>query len=55
MSTDLSLLSGLGETSWITFASGFGTAATGDRIRVNYTAVDSTHANFIIQMLLEEY
>jgi len=55
MSTDLSLLSGLGETSWITFASGYGTAATGDRIRVNYTAVDSTHANFIIQMLLEEY
>jgi hypothetical protein len=55
MSTDLSLLSGLGETSWITFASGFGTAATGDRIRVNYTAVDATHANFIIQMLLEEY
>jgi hypothetical protein len=49
------LLSGLGETSWITFASGFGTAATGDRIRVNYTAVDATHANFIIQMLLEEY
>jgi hypothetical protein len=55
MSTDLSLLSGLGETSWITFASGFGTAATGDRIRVNYTAVDSSHANFIVQMLLEEY
>ena len=55
MSTDLSLLSGLGETSWITFASGFGTAATGDRIRINYTAVDSTHANFIVQMLLEEY
>jgi hypothetical protein len=55
MSTDLSLLSGLGETSWITFASGFGTAATGDRIRVNYTAVDSAHANFIVQMLLEEY
>jgi len=55
MSTDLSLLSGLGETSWITFASGFGTAATGDRIRVNYTAVDSAHANFIVQVLLEEY
>jgi hypothetical protein len=55
MSADLSLLSGLGETSWITFASGFGTAATGDRIRVNYTAVDSAHANFIVQMLLEEY
>lgn len=55
MSTDLSLLSGLGETSWITFASGYGTAATGDRIRLNFTAVDSTHANFIVQMLLEEY
>ena len=52
MSSDLSLLTGLGETSWITFASGYGTVATGDRIRVNYTAVDSTHANFIIQMLL---
>lgn len=55
MSTDLSILGGIGETSWITFASGFGTAATGDRIRVNYTAVDATHANFIIQCLLEEY
>jgi hypothetical protein len=55
MSADLSLLSGLGETSWITFTSGYGTAATGDRIRLNFTAVDSTHANFIVQMLLEEY
>jgi hypothetical protein len=55
MSADLSLLSGLGETSWVTFTSGYGTAATGDRIRLNFTAVDSTHANFIVQMLLEEY
>jgi hypothetical protein len=55
MSADLSLLSGLGETSWITFTSGYGTAATGDRIRLNFTAVDSTHANFIVQVLLEEY
>jgi hypothetical protein len=55
MSADLSVLSGLGETSWIAFASGYGTAATGDRIRLNFTAVDSTHANFIVQMLLEEY
>jgi len=55
MSVDLSLLSGLGETSWITFTSGYGTAATGDRIRLNFTAVDSTHANFIVQVLLEEY
>lgn len=55
MSADLSLLSGLGETSWITFTSGYGTAATGDRIRLNFTAVDSAHANFIIQCLLEEY
>lgn len=55
MSTDLSILGGIGETSWISFASGFGTVATGDRIRVNYTAVDATHANFIIQCLLEEY
>jgi hypothetical protein len=55
MSADLSLLSGLGETSWITFGSGYGTVATGDRVRVNYTAVDSAHANFIVQMLLEEY
>lgn len=55
MSADLSLLGGLGETSWVTFTSGYGTAATGDRIRLNFTAVDSTHANFIIQMLLEEY
>ena len=55
MSADLSLLGGLGETSWVTFTSGYGTAATGDRIRLNFTAVDSTHANFIVQMLLEEY
>ena len=55
MSVDLSLLSGLGETSWTTFGAGYGTVATGDRVRVNYTAADSTHANFIIQMLLEEY
>ncbi len=55
MSADLSLLSGLGETSWITFGSGYGTVATGDRMRLNYTAVDSAHANFIVQVLLEEY
>lgn len=55
MSADLSLLGGLGETSWISFTSGYGTAATGDRIRLNFTAVDSAHANFIVQMLLEEY
>jgi len=55
MSADLSLLSGLGETSWVTFTSGYGTAATGDRMRLNFTAVDSAHANFIVQMLLEEY
>jgi hypothetical protein len=55
MSADLSLIGAIGETSWITFASGYGTVATGDRIRVNYTAVDAAHANFIIQCLLEEY
>jgi len=55
LSADLSLIAAIGETSWITFASGYGTVATGDRIRVNYTAVDSAHANFIIQCLLEEY
>jgi len=55
MTSDLSLIGGLGETSWVDFKSGYGTAATGDRIRVNYTTVDSTHANFIIQCLLEEY
>ena len=55
MTSDLSLIGGLGETSWVDFKSGYGTAATGDRIRVNYTAVDATHANFIIQCLLEEY
>jgi hypothetical protein len=55
MSAELSLIGAIGETSWITFASGYGTAATGDRIRVNYTAVDAAHANFIIQCLLEEY
>lgn len=55
MSTDLSLLSGLGETSWVTFGAGFGTVATGERVRLNFTAADSTHANFIIQMILEEY
>ncbi len=55
MSADLSLIGAIGETSWITFVSGYGTVATGDRIRVNYTAVDAAHANFIIQCLLEEY
>ena len=55
MTSDLSLIGAIGETSWVDFKSGYGTAATGDRIRVNYTAVDSTHANFIIQCLLEEY
>jgi hypothetical protein len=55
MSTDLSLLSGLGETSWTSFGSGYGTVATGDRVRLNFTAVDIAHSNFIVQMLLEEY
>jgi hypothetical protein len=55
MTSDLSLIGAIGETSWVDFKSGYGTAATGDRIRVNYTAVDATHANFIIQCLLEEY
>jgi hypothetical protein len=55
MSTDLSLLSGLGETSWTSFGSGYGTVATGDRVRLNFTAVDTAHSNFIVQMLLEEY
>ena len=55
MSTDLSLLSGLGETSWTSFGSGYGTVATGDRVRLNFTAVDTAHANFIVQVLLEEY
>jgi hypothetical protein len=55
MSIDLSLLTGFGETSWTSFNAGYGTVATGDRVRLNFTAVDSTHANFIIQVLLEEY
>jgi hypothetical protein len=55
LTTDLSLIGAIGETSWVDFKSGYGTVATGDRIRVNYTSVDSAHANFIIQCLLEEY
>lgn len=55
MSADLSVIGGIGETSWIAFAAGYGTVSTGDRIRVNYTAVDISHANFIIQCVLEEY
>lgn len=55
MSADLSIIGGIGETSWITFAAGHGTVATGDRIRINYSAVDVAHANFIIQCVLEEY
>lgn len=55
MSADLSIIGGIGETAWITFAAGYGTVSTGDRIRVNYTAVDISHANFIIQCVLEEY
>jgi hypothetical protein len=37
-------------------STGFSTStlATGAKIRLNFSAVDSTHANFSINLLLEE-
>ena len=44
-----------GTTSYEFYTTSFvSTVATGDKIRLNFTAVDSTHANFNINLLLEE-
>lgn len=42
------------ETSSSTFAAGHGTVAGGDKLRINFTALNATHNSFNISLLLEE-
>jgi hypothetical protein len=51
-----SALSVTGVTTYEFSSTGFSTStlATGAKIRLNFSAVDSTHANFSINLLLEE-
>ena len=42
------------ESSSTTFASGHGTVAGGDKLRINFTALNATHGAFNISLLLEE-
>jgi hypothetical protein len=42
------------EASSTTFAAGHGTVAGGDKIRINFTALNATHASFNISLLIEE-
>ena len=42
------------ESSSSTFAAGHGTVAGGDKLRVNFTALNATHVAFNISLLLEE-
>lgn len=37
-----------------TFASGHGTVGSGDKLRVNFTALNAAHTNFTISLLIEE-
>jgi hypothetical protein len=37
-----------------TFAAGHGTVGSGDKLRVNFTALSSSHLNFTIALLIEE-
>lgn len=37
----------------IGFSTGFGTCVSGDKFRVNFTALNATHANFSISMILD--
>jgi hypothetical protein len=37
-----------------TFAAGHGTCASGDKLRVNFTAVNASHTSFTISLLIEE-
>jgi hypothetical protein len=42
------------EASSTTFAAGHGTCATGDKLRVNFTALNASHTSFTISLLIEE-
>ena len=42
------------EAASSTFAAGHGTVAGGDKLRINFTALNATHAAFNISLLLEE-
>jgi hypothetical protein len=42
------------EASSSTFAAGHGTVAGGDKLRINFTALNATHVGFNISLLLEE-
>jgi hypothetical protein len=42
------------EASSSTFAAGHGTVAGGDKLRINFTALNATHNSFNISLLLEE-
>jgi hypothetical protein len=42
------------ESSSSTFAAGHGTVAGGDKLRVNFTALNATHVAFDISLLIEE-
>ena len=42
------------EAASTTFAAGHGTCATGDKLRVNFTALNASHTAFTITLLIEE-
>ncbi len=42
------------ETGTSTFAAGHGTVGSGDKLRVNFTALNASHTNFTISLLIEE-
>jgi hypothetical protein len=42
------------EASSTTFAAGHGTVAGGDKLRINFTALNATHVAFYISLLIEE-
>ena len=42
------------ETATSTFAAGHGTCASGDKFRVNFTALNASHTNFTVSLLIEE-
>jgi hypothetical protein len=42
------------ETGSSTFAAGHGTVGSGDKLRVNFTALNASHTNFTISLLIEE-
>ena len=59
----INILSGIGitlvgatayENSVSTFAAGHGTCASGDKLRLNFTQLSATHANFSVRLVLEE-